>query len=200
MLPDTRTLVQIVHEVQPRSASCFERQLFVTMTFPIPAEIEVPIHLLGTLAALAVILMIRALLDLEIGVWVIRLLHWVPTRWIFRHRHLVLNGNWEHIWSGDTGRFKSETERHGNHFMYQFFRWTYAGTRSNGKVFTAFGRIQGDYLIGHWYDNHDEVGYFGAFQLRIIDSNKLEGTWIGHSKTNPALIRIGAWEWKKVLG
>lgn len=169
------------------------------MNFPIPAQIELPIHLLGTVVALAVVLVIRALLDLEVGVWVIRLMHWVPTRWIFRHRYLVLNGTWEHIWNGDTGRFQNETDRHGHHVLYQFFRWTYAGTRSNGKVFTAFGRIQGDYLIGRWYDEHDEVGYFGAFQLRIVDSKELEGTWIGHSKGNPALIRVGTWSWRKSL-
>ena len=165
----------------------------------IPAQIDVPIHLLGTVIILAVVLFLRALLDLEIGVWVIRLFHWVPTRWIFRHRYLELKGQWEHIWGGDVGQHIAETDRHGQHYMYQLFRWVYAGTRSNGKIFTAFGRIQGDYLIGRWYDNKDEVGYFGAFQLRIIDSDELDGTWIGHSKhTNPALIRVGTWKWTKL--
>jgi hypothetical protein len=167
------------------------------MPFEIPLAIEVPIHLLGTIGALAIVLFIRALLDLEIGLWVIRLLHWVPTRWIFRHRYFLLSGTWEHNWDGDTGRFAQTNQRHGHHDMRQFFRWTYARTRSDGKVFTAFGRIQGGYLLGRWYDEYDELGYFGAFQLRIVNSDELEGKWIGHSKQNPAEIRYGTWRWKR---
>ena len=168
------------------------------MNFIIPTEIDVPVHLLGTVAVLAIVLVLRALLDLEMGVWVVRLLYWVPTRWIFRNRCIPLQGQWEHIWSGKDNLNLDEKDRHGQHYMYQLFRWVYAGTRSRGKVFSAFGRIQGDYLIGRWYDNKDEAGYFGAFQLRIIDSTQLEGKWIGHSKQNPALIRVGSWKWQKL--
>ena len=128
-------------------------------------EIEIPIHLLGTVALLSAVLLLRALLDLEMGIWVVRLLHWIPTRWLFRHQYVKLKGNWDQIWGGDFGRFDKEIDRHGQHFTYQLFRWVYAGTRSQGTVFSAFGRIQGDYLIGRWYDNRDDAGYFGAGPL-----------------------------------
>jgi hypothetical protein len=173
-------------------------RLSYTVNLPIPSHIEIPVHLLGTVVLLAVVLVLRALIDLEMGVWVVRLLHWVPTRWLFRHRYIALKGQWEHIWNGEVGHFQPATARHGQHYMYQLFRWVYARTRSQGKVFTAFGRIQGDYLIGRWYDNTDEAGYFGAFQLRIIDSRELQGKWIGHSKRNPGQIGVGTWSWKRV--
>lgn len=159
--------------------------------------LEIPVHVLGTVLVLAIVLIIRTLLDLEMGVWVVRMLHWVPTRWLFRQKYVSLNGEWEHIWGGQVGRFALEKDRHGHHYMYQLFRWVYAGTRSQGAVFAAFGRIQGEYLIGRWYDKNDPNGYFGAFQLRIVSSAELDGTWTGHSKKNPALIQTGAWKWTK---
>ena len=121
-------------------------------------KIEIPIHLLGTVALLSAVLLLRALLDLEMGIWVVRLLHWIPTRWLFRHQYVKLKGNWDQIWGGDFGRFDKEIDRHGQHFTYQLFRWVYAETRSQGAVFSAFGRIQGDFLIGRWYDNRDDAG------------------------------------------
>lgn len=162
------------------------------------AEIEVPVHLLGTVAVLIVVLALRALLDLEMGIWIIRLFHWVPTRWIFRHRYVKLKGDWEHIWEGDVGNYAKDIDRHGQHYLYQLFRWVYAGTRSRGKVFAAFGRIQGEYLIGRWYDKKDDCGYFGAFELRIVDNSELRGRWTGHSKQDPSLIRTGDWTWNKL--
>lgn len=101
---------------------------------------------------------------------------------------------------GETTSYVATTDRHGQHRVFQFSRWVYAGTRSRGKVFTAFGRIQGDYLVGRWYDNRDEAGYFGVFQLRLIDRNRLEGTWMGHSKAVPGLIRTGPWKWERLPG
>ena len=162
-----------------------------------PTHIQIPIPFLGTITLLGIVLLLRILLDLEMGIWVVRLFHWIPTRWIFRHRYVKLKGYWEQIWGGDVGRYKDKTHRHGHHYTYQFFRWVYAGTRSQGTIFSAFGRIQGDYLIGRWYDNTDEAGYFGAFQLRIVNGAELSGIWTGHSKQNPALIRSGTWKWNK---
>ena len=166
--------------------------------FDIPAKVEIPVHLLGTLFLLLAVLTLRVLLDLEVATWLIRALHWVPTRAIFRHKYPRIDGSWEHIWDGDFGRFSKAEGRHGNHTNFQLFRWVYAATRSQGRVFTAFGRIQGDYLIGRWYDQHDDLGYFGAFQLRIVDGDSLDGIWTGHSKQNPALIRNGTWKWTKL--
>lgn len=163
-----------------------------------PTEIEIPIHLLGTLLLLAAVVGLRILLDLELGIWAVRILHRAPTRWIFRHRYVVLKGQWNHEWEGDVGSYPKDIDRHGQHYMYQVFRWVYAGTRSRDKVFAAFGRIQGEYLIGRWYDKNDEHGYYGAFQLRIVDSMKLKGKWIGHSKQNPSIIRAGDWTWTKL--
>jgi hypothetical protein len=160
--------------------------------------IEIPVHVIGTITLLAIVLALRLLLDLEMGIWVVRILHRIPMRGLFRHRYVSLKGDWEHVWEGETGNYLMDTDRHGQHYMYQLFRWVYAGTRSRGKVFAAFGRIQGDYLIGRWYDKNDENGYFGAFQLRIVDGRNLKGKWIGHSKQNPALIRSGDWSWTKL--
>ncbi len=167
------------------------------MNFSTPTVIEIPVHLLGTLSLLAAVLLLRLLLDLEMGVWLIRLLNHVPTRAIFRHKFVTLRGDWEHVWGGEFGRFDREKDRHGHHYMFQLFRWVYAGTRSQGRVFGVFGRIQGEYLIGRWYDDTDEAGYFGAFQLRIVDGSTLDGKWLGHSKKNPANIRSGTWTWTK---
>ena len=161
-------------------------------------NVEIPVHLLGTVLLLLAALCIRALLDLEMGAWLIKLLHWIPNRAIFRSKYIKLKGPWDHIWEGETGNYVAPTDRHGQHKIYQFSRWIYAETRSRGKIFTAFGRIQGEYLVGRWYDNRDEAGYFGVFQFRIIDRNELEGIWVGHSKRAPCIIRTGAWKWKRL--
>jgi hypothetical protein len=60
-----------------------------------------------------------------------------------------------------------------------------------------FGKIEGAYLIGTWYDKKDKHAYFGAFQLRFVDSNTLEGKYVGHSRRT-GLIQQDDWNWKKV--
>ena len=135
--------------------------------------------------------------DLEIGSKVIYWLRWFPTRTMFRSKFISLAGNWEHNWAGEVGRFENPIARHGNHKIYQFLRWVYAETRSQGKIFCVVGRIQGDYLSGRWYDKHDDSGYFGAFHMRIVDSQTMNGEWIGHSKSNPAVVGSGQWLWNK---
>ena len=67
--------------------------------------------------------------------------------------------------------------------MKQFGSYCYAELIARGKVYYFFGKISGEHLVGEWADLNDRLGYFGAFQLRILDSDNLQGIWIGHSKT-----------------
>ena len=161
-------------------------------------DFQFPINLAWTAIFLLIVLALRSLLDLEVGATLIRILNRVPSRRIFGHKYHDLKGPWGHTWEGETGSYLAEKDRHGHHEIYQFGRWLFAATRSRDRVFHAFGRIQGEYIVGRWYDNADDAGYFGAFQFRIVDSSRLEGKWIGHSKENPALIRHGEWKWKKM--
>jgi len=142
-------------------------------------------HVLTASIALVIGIVLKTLLDLKLAVFVVKHFSWVPTRWLFRHREHHLAGQWEHVWdSGGSEAFEDVRHRHGHPLMKQFGSYCYAEFFARGKLYYFFGRISGEHFVGEWADARDRLGYFGAFQLRIIDSDKMEGLWIGHSKTN----------------
>jgi hypothetical protein len=161
--------------------------------------IIIPTEALLTIALLVAALLLRLLLDFRLAQFTVRWLSWLPTRFIYLDKVTDLRGHWGHQWDGDVGRFTDPLDRHGQHQMYQFFRWCFAVTVSGNRFFAAFGKIEGEYLTGTWYDTGDSIGYFGAFHLRIVNGQELIGSWIGHSKSQ-AIIRNGTWSWLKIGG
>lgn len=138
------------------------------------------------------------MLDLRTGIWIVRLFWWLPVRWLFRDKPPFLAGRWESTWeSGGSWQYKSPTDRHSHPEVKQLGRYVYATYIARGRSNSYFGRIVGGYVIGEWFDAGDPRGYFGAYQLRIVDSERLEGMWIGHSKEE-SKIRAGNEHWVKL--
>jgi len=145
-------------------------------------------------------LIVKTMLDLRLALFVVKYFWWIPIRWLFRQKPVNLSGQWEHTWeSGGSPAYVDPRDRHGHPKIRQFGSYCYADFYSQGKTYCFFGKIFGDYIVGEWFDLNDHAGYFGAFQLRIVDSKELDGLWIGHSKTSVA-IRADKSVWTKLKG
>ncbi len=68
-------------------------------------------------------IIVKSMLVLELGVWIVRLLHWVPVRGIFRSRVPAVAGNWDQCWDTDSANFSEPVDRHGHTSLRQFFRY-----------------------------------------------------------------------------
>lgn len=151
-----------------------------------------------TIVAFVLGVAIKSLLDLRLGVWIVRIFRFLPTRWLFRQKYPDLSGQWENIWeAGGSNSYSAEKDRHSHPVMLQFGPYIYAEFINQQELFGFFGRISGEYIVGEWFHVVDSLGYFGAYQLKIINSSHLEGMWIGHSKTS-AVIRADKSVWKKL--
>lgn len=146
--------------------------------------------------AFALGLILKTLLDFKIAPWCVRLLHRLPVRNVFRDKPIPLAGTWEQQWQTSSENFKDETDRHSHPVILQLGKYCYAEFHAKGVTYGLFGRIQGHYFCGDWYDKTDPHGYFGTFQLRIIDSNTMQGAYLGHSKQD-ANVKAGNWSWQK---
>lgn len=150
------------------------------------------------LAAPVAVLIARTLLDFSLAHVFVKWFWWVPVRGIFRDAPPSLSGNWEQRWEAAGSQdFVVDTDRHSHTTLRQFGRYCYAEYYSKGVLYCLFGKIQNSYLIGTWYDKQDKHAYFGAFQLRIVDGQTLEGKFVGHSKRN-SLVQQDDWNWTKV--
>lgn len=155
-------------------------------------------HIATSVATLVVCLVARVLLDYRLGVWVVRLLFWIPVRGIFRDAPTKLSGQWESEWaSGGSKNYSDPNDRHSRLKIKQFGRYIYTELTSRGEAFGFFGRIYDNYVVGDWFNKSDPLGYFGAYQLRIVNSSLMEGKWIGHSKAE-ILIRVDDITWTKL--
>lgn len=150
------------------------------------------------LAAPVAVLLAKTLLDFSLAHYLVKYLSWLPVRGLFREKPTNISGNWEQVW-GPAGShdFQLDIDRHAHTKIFQFGRYCYAEFYAKGVLYCLFGRIQNSYLIGDWYDKKDRHAYFGALQLRIVDSKTLEGKYIGHSRRK-SVVQQDEWNWKKV--
>ena len=155
-------------------------------------------HVTTGVVALIAGVILRTLFDLQLARVLVQYLSFIPTRWLFRHREHGLAGQWEHTWdSGGSVQFGDVRDRHSHPKIRQFGSYCYAEFLSKGKWYYFFGKISGDHMVGDWADLRDTSGYFGAFQLRIVDADNLRGVWMGHSKTSVD-IRSDNSTWKRI--
>ena len=146
---------------------------------------------------LIILLILKNLLDLKLMQFLIKYLSWLPVRSLFREKPINIAGTWEEIWgAANSANFKEDIERHGHPHIKQLGRYCYAERIVKGTTYVVFGRIIDNFFVGDWYDKKDTHGYFGTFQLEIINSNTMEGLWIGHSKTERK-VRSDIWIWTK---
>jgi len=90
-------------------------------------------------------------------------------------------------------------DRHSHAVLRQLGRYCYAEMIYQGKYYYFFGRVHGEYLVGEWFDLKDKSGYFGTFQVRVVNSARMEGKWMGHSQSTRE-IRADRSEWIRVSG
>ena len=146
--------------------------------------------------AFAAGLTLKTLMDFDIAHVVVKYFHWVPVRTIFRRDDPPLGGTWEEAWETHAASHLDPKDRHSHPVIRQFGPYCYAEHYAKGIKYKTFGHIRGEYLVGHWSNVKDRRGYFGTFQLRIIDSNNLVGRWIGHSRESTT-VNSGEWKWRK---
>jgi hypothetical protein len=135
------------------------------------------------LGSFVLVLIVKLLLDLHLGLLLVKYFSWIPLRNYFRENPAKLKGVWEIIWgAGGSEGFFEPTDRHGHPEIKQLGSYIYAEFYAKGVKYALFGRIQGEYIVGDWFDVKDKRGYFGVFQLEIVDTATLRGIWLGHSK------------------
>lgn len=151
-------------------------------------------------APFLVVLILKLLLDLRLAPLAVKYLYWVPLRNYFREKPVQLAGTWEHVWgSGGSKTYKTDIDRHGHAQLRQVGRFVYAEFYSQGVLYAFFGQIKNGYVVGDWYDVKDPIGYFGVFQIEVVNSSQLRGLWLGHSKQTRT-IRSDASDWMRVKG
>ncbi|RZK16707.1 MAG: hypothetical protein EOO43_14205 [Flavobacterium sp.] len=143
-------------------------------------------------------LLVKTLLDHNLAIWIVKYFNNTPVRFIYRTSPHNISGFWEQIWEFAAGEsFTNSTERHSHTRLKQLGKYIYGEFYSASKEYYLFGEIKDNYIIGHWSDKNDKLGYFGSFEIRIVDSNCMEGKWIGHSKKTQ-MIYGDLWNWKKI--
>jgi hypothetical protein len=146
----------------------------------------------------AIGIVVKTILDLRLGIAMVKYFWWIRPRWIFGENPHVLSGTWDHIWeAGGSTEFAKEVDRHGHPKIRQLGAYCYAEFISKGKTYYFFGRVVGQYFVGEWFDLKDRSGYYGTFELRVINSNQMEGKWLGHSQ-NTGEIRVDNSRWTRV--
>ncbi len=150
------------------------------------------------ICAFCILLMLKTLLDFRIAHFIVKYFYWVPLRNYFRTKPININGKWEQAWeSAGSLNFQSQTDRHSHPTIRQMGTYCYCEIISKSKVYVVFGQVIDNYFVGNWYDKKDPKGYFGAFQLECINSSKMIGKWLGHSKIKHE-IQGDNWTWKKL--
>ncbi|MEA3404283.1 MAG: hypothetical protein U9R28_00900 [Pseudomonadota bacterium] len=144
------------------------------------------------------LIVLRALLDLRLAHFVVKWFSWLPLRNYIRAKPTKISGQWDQIWaSAESASFESEVDRHGHPDIKQLGSYCYGEFISKNVTYVVFGRIIGDFFVGDWYDKKDPKGYFGAFQLEVLDSKSMKGLWVGHSKTVHK-VKGDEWVWNKI--
>lgn len=146
------------------------------------------------------VLILKLMLDLRLAPLAVKYLYWLPLRNYFREKPVQLGGTWEHLWgSGGSGTYEKDVDRHGHAKLRQIGSYVYAEFYSQAVLYAFFGQIKHGYVVGDWYDVKDPVGYFGIFQLEVVNSSQLRGLWLGHSKQQRT-IRSDSTDWSRVDG
>lgn len=142
-------------------------------------------------------LIVKTLLDYDLAKFIVKYFSWIPVRFIFRQKPPKISGDWEQQWDfAGTVNYLNETERHSYTNIQQIGNYCYCEFYSRNEKYYFFGKITDNYINGKWGDCKDELGYYGSFQLRIVNSKYMEGKWIGHSKTTQNILG-DKWTWNK---
>ncbi|CAK6716980.1 hypothetical protein [Vibrio harveyi] len=141
-------------------------------------------------------LSIKLLLDLRLAVYAVKYLHFLPVRSLFRENPPLLKGNWHQTWDVESEKFSQTDSTSSLSKIRQFGHYCYSEFESGSATYVLFARIDRDQVIGEWFDKKDPLGYSGSLHLIIHSSSKMDGMWIGNSKT-VVKVKSGTWAWHK---
>ena len=145
----------------------------------------------------AIGILFKLLLDFNLAIYIVKKLHWIPVRNIFRNKPEEIDGDWTQIWKNVTSeKYKDESGRRSQLKIKQFGKYIYGEFRiNNDEEYYVFAELIGKNIIGKWADKNSQLGYFGSLELRIIDKNNIKGIWLGHSNVEPDKINSNDWLW-----
>lgn len=142
---------------------------------------------------------LKILLDLNQGIFFVRYFYWISLRGIFRTKSDKISGLYQQHWSLEGSKiYSKKSDRQSLITIKQLNNYCYGEFVSKNKTYYIFGEIINRRIIGHWADKKSKLGYFGSFELTIIDQERIEGFWIGHSNENPRLINKHEWYFRTV--
>ena len=144
-------------------------------------------------------ILFKTMLDLNLAIKLVKYFHWIPVRFLFRTKPFKISGKWIQLWENNVSEdYNSDDIRQSELDLKQFGKYCYAEYRiKNDELYFIYGEIRGNNIVGKWSDRINDLGYYGAFELRILDQNNIKGRWIGHSNKNPDKINTGEWIWKR---
>lgn len=142
---------------------------------------------------------LKILLDLNLGLSIVKRFYWASFRGIFRSKTNKISGVYKQNWDFDNNTtFISKSDRQSLITIKQLNNYVYGEFQSRNKTYYIFGEMINQRIIGHWADKKSKLGYFGSFQLTILDQERMEGYWVGHSTENPRNINNYKWHFKSV--
>lgn len=142
---------------------------------------------------------VKLILDLNLAPYIVRWLSYlnIASRAIFRNIPPSLSGSWQIYWESDSDDFLDASDRNKKAEIYQFSNYIFCEYTANNRTYCLFGKSKNTYLTGNYWDKNDRLGYHGAFQLKIINSEKMIGRWAGHSNKNND-INTNTYTWSKL--
>ena len=142
---------------------------------------------------------LKIILDFNLAFVIVKYFHWLPVRWLFRTKPENISGDWTQLWENNVSeKYEEVAGRKSSLKLKQFGKYIYGEFRANNdEEYFVFGEIIGRNIVGKWGDKKNELGYFGSYELRIIDSKNIGGIWLGHSNSQPNIINHNKWTWTK---
>ena len=145
-------------------------------------------------------LLLKALLDFNLAIFIVKFFYWIPMRAIFRIKVHKISGKWQQTWINETSvKYPRQEDTTSEVKIRQFGKYCYAefGSLNGNEHYYLFGEVLDKLIIGKWADRTTSLGYFGSFELRIVNNNRLEGIWLGHSNEQPDKINSNQWLWTR---
>ena len=162
-------------------------------------EVLTDYHTYTSLFVLFIGILLKILLDLNLGIFIVKNFYWMSFRGIFRNKSNKISGVYKQHWkSNKTQQFNNKYNRQSLITIKQLNNYCYGEFISNEEKYFIFGELINRKIIGHWSDSKSKLGYFGAFEFSIVDQNRIEGLWIGHSNEKPHILNKNTWIFKAV--
>ncbi len=143
-------------------------------------------------------IIVKLILDLNLAPILVKWLSYINlvSRAIFRNIPPSLSGSWDVYWKSDSKDFKESADRKKTAKIYQFSNYTFCEYEAKDRTYCFFAKCKNTYLTGNYWDKKDPLGYHGAFQLKIVNSEKMVGRWAGHSNKSSE-INTNSYIWEK---